>query len=474
MIVVGDCFDVLPTLDAESIDACVTDPPYGIGFMGREWDTFKPGQVKQPDRLVKGDPIVSDNPNLNGRRRSPAISPSQIGYDYSTKGLRAFQDWTEQWAREVLRVLKPGGYLLVCGAPRSFHRMTCGIEDAGFEVRDCLSWLFGQGFPKSLDVAKALDRHLGKPREVAGRGEVVDRTALDFGGATGKAKNGLRAEWVETAPNTDAAAAWVGWGTALKPGWEPVVMARKPLRGTVAANVERFGTGAINVDGCRLAFASDEDKAAVATGAAAQRTSQDAHGNGRGVASFQHSTQQRGLESLPAYLAKQDLGRWPANVVLDEEAAAMLDEQAGYCLKPEAGYGDSGGASRFFYVAKPSRGERDLGCDGLRLRTPGECTDRKEGTAGLDNPRAGAGRTGGGRNIHPTVKPLALMRWLVRLVTPPNGVVLDPFMGSGTTGMACAAENVGFIGIERELEYVEIAKRRILAIAPLFHDEVRA
>lgn len=423
----GDCMEVLRTFPEASIEACVTDPPYGIGFMGREWDTFKPDVPrKQAERLVKGERIVSDNPNLNGRRRSPAISESQIFYDYSPDGLRRFQTWTADWGREVLRVLKPGGYALVCGAPRAFHRMACGIEDAGFEIRDCLTWLYGQGFPKSLNLGD-------------------------------------------------------GVGTALKPGWEPIILARKPFKGSLSRNVENHGTGGLNIDACRLDGTPRE------TGNREGEPSADRDYSKRGSTNFAMKPGPRGGD---------EMGRWPANVALDEDAAAMLDEQSGELVsganptrrgsdkfrgiyQPFKGQAecdpargeDSGGASRFYYVAKPSREERDFGIYDLRPRSGGEATDRKDGSAGLNNPRAGAGRTGGARNFHPTVKPVELMRWLVRLVTPSDGTVLDPFAGSGTTGMACRYEHRSFIGIEREAEYIEIAKRRIDAVAPLFSAE---
>jgi site-specific DNA-methyltransferase (adenine-specific) len=388
MIHCGDLFDLLQALDANSVDAGVTDPPYGIGFMGREWDTFKPGTGKtrrlmHPRERVAAAQIVSDNPNIHGRHRSPALSPSQIDYDYSTAGLRGFQSWTEQWAREVLRVLKPGAYLVVCGAPRSHHRMMCGIEDAGFVVRDCFAWLFGSGFPKN--------RNLGDGR-----------------------------------------------GTALKPAHEPIALAWKPFKGSITANVEKWGTGALNIDACRV---GEDDTRRVKEG-------------GRGQ--FPHEDDAWTPKTVTV---GSDSGRWPANVLLDEEAAAALDEMTGELqsgsytgersadkfrdlynnfagTKAERGReGSVGGASRFYYVAKPSREERDYGCR---------------------------------RNDHPTVKPIELMRWLVRLVTPPHGTVLDPFMGSGTTGMACRYELREFIGIEREAAYVRIAERRIAAVAPLF------
>ena len=421
----GDCIEQMRLLDAESVDALVSDPPYGIGFMGREWDTFKPSvaEQKQGLRQINKSEHYSRkekraaNPNLKGRTVDGAISSSQIEYDYSVTGLRAFQAWTELWAREAFRVLKPGAHAVVCGAPRAYHRMASGLEDAGFEIRDCLAWLFGSGFPKSLNLGEGL-------------------------------------------------------GTALKPAHEPIVLARKPFKGTVKGNVEKFGTGALNIDAARI---GDEGGCAGAT-----KGEQVVNCYGKNL---------NGEFGQPV----PGLGRWPANVALDEIAAMVLDEQsgelvdgvavnrnrteraespAGYgsrnVIPVDVGYGGSGGASRFYYVAKPSREERDYGCVGLAQRTAGECTDRREGSDGLKNPRAGAGRTGGGRNFHPTVKPVELMRWLVKLVTPINGTVIDPFLGSGTTGMACVYEQRGFIGIEKEAEYLEIARARIAAVAPLF------
>lgn len=423
VIIHGNCLDVLRTLEPDSIDACVTDPPYGIGFMGREWDTFKPG--KEQKRIVTNRAKDSDNPNLKGRTRGPASSPSAVEYDYTIGGLRAFQVFTAEWAVEVLRVLKPGAYLVVFAAPRSYHRMACGLEDAGFVIRDKFSWLFGQGFPKNYNLGD-------------------------------------------------------GKGTALKPAHEPIALAWKPFKGSIKACHEKHGTAALNIEACRL------------------EGTPRATGNREGEASAERSYAERGSTNFamkPGPRGGDEMGRWPSNVLLDEDAAAMLDEQTGELVsgavrtiagesfggawRESEGRNDaakrtvdtfrpasSGGASRFFYVAKPSREERDFGTEGLTLRPRDE--SRKDGNPGGDNPRNRGLQPRG--NFHPTVKPVELMRWLVRLVTPPDGLVLDPFLGSGTTGMACQYEHRRFLGIEREADYIEIAKRRIAAVAPLFQD----
>jgi DNA modification methylase len=368
-------------------------------------------------------------------------------YDFSLKGNRAFQVWTQQWAVEAFRVLKPGGHLLAFAGTRTYHRMAAGIEDAGFEIRDCLAWMYGSGFPKSLDVSKAIDKGAGHWRGRAG--------------AVASENGSMSAPNYERTDKGDpvtAAAAWDGWGTALKPAFEPIVLARKPLIGTIAANVLHHGTGALNVDGCRIEGGSEYD---VMPGGD-PCTTNVAFGSGLGVSNGAH-----------------DLGRWPANVLLDEDAAAALDEQTGELAsganptrrgsdkfrgvfadfagqeecEPARG-ADSGGASRFFYVAKASRAERNAGLDAVVCGT----TDDGRHTS-IDNPflRGETER----KNIHPTVKPIALMRHLVRLVTPPGGTVLDPFLGSGTTGIAASLEGLSFIGCERENDYMRIAEARI-------------
>lgn len=451
----GDNREVLRSMPSDSVDSIVSDPPYELGFMGKRWDS------------------------------------TGIAYDVTL--------WTE-----CLRVLKPGGHLLAFGGSRTYHRLAVAIEDAGFEIRDCIMWLYGSGFPKSLAVDKAIDRQRhdreqiyqvtawiramrdraglsngdidkafgfhgmaghwtssasqpavptidqippllalfgmtlddvpddvrtliwtlngrkGQPGEAWFQREVITEKRTDmFGeyevedvrrsGIANKEENvrhtigaSKSVEIKETAPATPLAQQWQGWGTALKPAHEPIVVARKPLQGTVADNVQAWGVGALNIDGCRVGG---------------------------------------------------DAGRWPANIILDEEAAQMLDEQSGgsvstntprNCVKIDtffkgknlmdtARHSDSGGASRFFYVAKASKAEREAGLDISATRA----------------------------NHHPTVKPIALMRYLVRMVTPKGGIVLDPFMGSGTTGCAAMLEGMRFIGIDITLEYKDIAERRI-------------
>ena len=339
----GDCLDVLATLPDNSVDSIVTDPPYGLSFMGKTWD-----------------------------------------YDVPSVAI---------W-EQCLRVLKPGGHLLAFAGTRTQHRMACRIEDAGFEIRDMIAWVYGSGFPKSLDVSKAIDKAAGVEREVVGS-KVTGRA---LGGSNWRDDDAGGQEVVPiTAPATEAARQWSGWGTALKPALEPITMARKPLSGTVAETVLQHGTGAINVDGCRVAHGDDVDMNAV--------NRQQAEGTGRAV----------GKSFIGAMLGKEvpmykPGGRWPANIIHDGSNEAALALKSG---------------ARFFYTAKAGKDDRE--------------TD----------------------NNHPTVKPTTLMAYLCRLVTPPGGTVLDPFMGSGSTGKAATVNGFRFIGIERDPEYHKIAQARI-------------
>ena len=409
----GDCLDLLRKMPDCSVDAVVTDPPYGLRFMGCKWDCSVPG--------------------------------------------------VEVWA-ECLRVLKPGGHLLAFAGTRTQHRMAVNIEDAGFEIRDMIAWVYGNGFPKNLDVSKAIDKRGGSiagfeqfrdevraamkrngvgrtqlqaalgnymlhhyltagsqpavpnlrdyriirdtvqlgsefdalfndeaEREVVGQQKVHDLKENRPVAISAQGKDKTTHKIIDiTAPATEAAKQWQGWGTALKPALEPITVARKPLTGTVAENVLKHGTGGINIDGCRVT------------------------GNG------------------------SELGRWPANLIHDgsEEVAGLL-----------------GSSARFFYCPKASKSDRDEGCgDSLNMRVDAHSQEN-----GMDTcPR---------RNHHPTVKPTALMRYLCCLVTPSGGSILDPFMGSGSTGKAAVLEGFGFIGIECEAEYIEIARARIVSAA---------
>ena len=464
---------ILSQLPDASVDACVTDPPYELGFMGKGWDA------------------------------------TGIAYD------------VDLW-REVWRVLKPGGHLLAFGGTRTWHRLACAIEDAGFEVRDSIAWMYGSGFPKSLDVSKAIDKqrtedrapvdavrawlnarrleagfshdavnkHFGHAsngggsssawmtnptsralptweqwqalKALFGFGDEMDAEVWRLNGRKGKPGDNFEAREVlservaiveggkggwadmvasgrfkpgekvirDTAPATDAARTWQGWGTALKPAFEPIVVARKPLSGTVAGNVLAHGTGALNIDACRVESSE--------TWIGSNEASTSANGYGPGDTDGWQGHWTKRSQSHAS-------GRWPANVVLDEDQAAALDQQSGESLsrigKPRsadsgdgwgmtatgAEYDDLGGASRFFYVAKADASER---------------------------PKVGG-------VAHPTVKPLALMRWLVRLVTPPGGVVLEPFAGSGTTVEACLLEGFRCVAIEKGDEYLPLIEARI-------------
>lgn len=419
----GDCRDLMAQMPESSVDAIVTDPPYGIGFMGKAWDrpTIDAGASDREERGPSAARLAT------GRKTSGFVPSDYAGaYDFSAKGNHAFQVWCESWASEAIRVLKPGGHMLVCGSPRTYHRLTCGLEDAGFEIRDCLQWLFGSGFPKSLDVVRAIDTAAGAVCAIDG-------------------------------PNPSDE--WEGWGTALKPAYEPVVLARKPLQGTVAGNIAQYGVGGLNIDATRIGTADDRSRPP-----------------GRNVGTvLSNST----LAIRANVSESHPLGRWPANVLLDAEAARLLDAMSGPRTaggnlngdepsKPLGGqdiygdmtgrhewasYADLGGASRFFYTAKSSRREREFGLDDLDPIRRSDGRDKD-----IENPRL---RATARRNDHPTVKPVELMGWLCRLITPPGGLVLDPFLGSGSTGMAALDEGFRFMGIDLDAHYIEIARRRI-------------
>ncbi len=342
--------------------------------------------------------------------------------------------------QECLRVMKPGAHGLVWSLPRTSHWTATALEDAGFEVRDVVTHLFGQGFPKSLNISKAIDKAAGAERVVLGPDPYAKNHPNKSGSSVGQLYGEDSRGRGITAPSTNAAKQWQGFGTALKPAAEFWILIRKPLsEKTVAANVLKWGCGGLNIDGSKIGFASKEDKAAAAA-AAAKRASKDQNNNRTGYGKFN-----KGPESIQPYLDQLDNGRFPSHLILDEEAAAALDEQSGTLksgfrsegVRKGLGYqgakGDggpaigasAGGASRFFYCAKISPSER------------------------------------GKDNKHPTVKPQKLMSYLIKLVTPPGGVVLDAFMGSGSTGVAAKREGFRFIGIEQDPVYFAIAKERI-------------
>lgn len=509
----GDCLDVLAGLGDACVDAVVTDPPYGLEFMGKDWDA--PWRDERTDKrgVVDPDEWGGSNPYSRARIRTAA---AHYGGDPAAVG-RSFQRWCEMWAAECLRVLKPGGHLLSFGGTRTWHRLACAVEDAGFEVRDSIAWLYGSGFPKSLDVSKAIDRAAGelKPEGVA----------FNVAGNAHNDKLGAppTSGYAPPAPVTPGAVKWQGWGTALKPAFEPIVVARKPLAGTVAANVLAHGTGALNIDGCRV---STTDKLG---GGANKSESNDTRHEGynrpwRDDPEAQRAKAERSLENTAK---AEDLGRWPSNAVLDAAAAAEVDRQSGFTKDgtavhgnhkpdtggygstigyvpgaPDAGYGGAGGASRFFPVFRDEDERRwppnvvlDEGAaagvdeqSGVTTNTRhmsykrggGEFVDgiasqpergwhvTETGGASRYFPtfryqaKASTGeRPEAGGVAHPTVKPLELMRWLVRLVTPPGGTVLEPFAGSGTTAEACVHEHRNCIAIEREGDYIPLIVARL-------------
>lgn len=562
MILTGDCVELMATLDADSVDAIVTDPPYGLEFMGKEWDSF--ATVRRKDELT---------PSGEGHSTSagPYLAHSVNKY-VAGAPMQAFH---YEWAREAFRVAKPGAHLLAFGGTRTYHRLASAIEDAGWEIRDCLVWAYASGFPKSLDVSKAIDKARTEDREaiesvaaflrdalttsgikqeeferLAGLGYNsacnftqpnrksfgvprwvlwgTFKTILNFGdsmdaevwrlngrkgkpgdnwelrpvtgdagplweswernaGLEGKARSGERRD----EPATDAAKRWSGWGTALKPAWEPIVMARKPLVGTVAANVLAYGTGALNIDGTRIAGAA-----------------------GNGVWGSSNETANPTFNASPTkheYRSEQNAaGRWPANLILtdplfdggvdgvvgggtqsDNDTGPRIAVRGGHKFGGDKGqndtlpglwHGDTGTYSRFFLIPKAARSDREpvlrgqvaeiapvgggpsgaLACAECGRLISGQ--EWQTGELSCGHPREAAYRpkpNAPRANAHPTVKPVELMRHLVRLVTPPGGTVLDCFLGSGTTAIAAELEGFAWIGIEKEAEYVAIAEARL-------------
>jgi len=430
-IIQGDCIKKIKQMPENSVDAIITDPPYGLEFMGKSWDKFK----KSTDNIetCKNNPYYRSN--IRHRIKAGISQP-------------ALQQFCFRWATECLRVLKPGGFLLSFGGTRTHHRLVCGIEDAGFEIRDTIMWLYGSGFPKSLNIGKQIDKLQGNEREVVG----IGKTERKAGGIFVEENEGKR---ITTKENSE----YEGWGTALKPAVEPIVVARKPLsEKNVALNVLKWGTGGINIDACRI---NSSEKLARPINQADNK--------------IYGKYEQFGNPNEPQ-------GRFPANIILDEQAGKMLDEQSGktgafapvksgqkewggeiyHKFKTSGDDGKTfydkgklGGASRFFYCAKASKSEKELGCEDLEdkeIYPQNNSIERKDinFTSNIKT-----------KNNHPTVKPIKLMEYLIKLVSREGAMVLDPFIGSGTTAIACLKLNRKFIGIEKEEEYVKIAKARI-------------
>jgi hypothetical protein len=400
----GDCLEKLKCLEDESVDSLVTDPPAGISFMGKDWDDDKGGR----DQWVA---------------------------------------WMTSVMSECLRVLKPGAHGLVWALPRTSHWTATALEDAGFEVRDVVTHLFGTGFPKSMDISKAIDKAAGAEREIIGEGQAFGKGSLRN---KSRVEQGYRPTELNpeggstqiTAPSTEAAKQWAGWGTALKPASEHWILVRKPLEAkhTVAANILKHGVGGINIDASRVETSDNLNGDAYCKGEERMRDNYSNTDSDAGASMFQFR------KGIGEYVQPQ--GRFPANLILDEEAAKALDEQSGV-LKTNPGKAKTahkaglfgvgtqvgrvlsedseGGVSRFFYVAKASKSDK------------------------------------GENNTHPTVKSRALMSYLIKLVTPPGGVVLDPFMGSGSTGVAALSNDFLFVGIEKENTYYVIAEGRIMS-----------
>lgn len=483
-IIQGDAIEELKKLDENSVDSVVTDPPYGLEFMGKDWDKF--GVSKARAKRLLG----SDNKGTNDRFFDHRKGAEKRGrYTELTINERnAFQEFSYQWAKECLRVLKPGGHLLSFGGARTYHRMVCGVEDAGFEIRDTIMYLYGSGFPKSHNIGKAVDKMQGNERKVIGKDPNSAPDLRDVGKISkekigidklsfGQVQNAKRKELKLTKGNSK----WEGWGTALKPAVEPIVLARKPIsEKTIAKNVLKWGTGGLNIDRCRVEYKNEKDF---------NDTLKSNTGNIAG-GTFKCSSKKMAKEEVI-----KPQGRFPANIIhdgSDEVVRGFPKANQGHWSKTKTqGYGKFGGgqseyqgagrkdnikksAARFFYCAKASKFERNKGLEGFEEKvgkiihnrrckkckhqevSGSPCKCKKPDWEILKQERKAA-------NYHPTIKPISLMCYLIRLITPLKGIVLDCFTGSGSTLIAAKIDGFNWLGIEKEEDYVKIARARIKA-----------
>jgi DNA modification methylase len=403
----GDCLEQMKTLDDNSVDSIVSDPPYGISFMAKKWD-----------------------------------------YDVPS---------VEVW-KEAMRVLKPGGHALIACGTRTQHRMVCNIEDAGFEIRDVVSWIYGSGFPKSLNISKAIDKAAGAEREKI----MVPTKKGNHAGQAGDIALGASGMTDISEPATDEAKQWDGWGTALKPACEFFTLARKPLsEKTIAANVLKWGTGGINIDGCRVGTEEITVKGGSKSGKfefCANYTEVNQTNTGRFPANLIHDGSQEVLDLFPETNPSKAASRGLQHSGKHGGICEGGDIKQG--TDSVRGHNDNGGsAARFFYCPKASKKDRNEGCEGFEdkevLLGHNQAACPKLTKDGKPN------KTITNKNTHPTVKPTALMSYLCRLITPTGGVVLDPYMGSGSTGKAAVREGFSFVGCELDEDYFQIAKSRV-------------
>lgn len=432
----SDCLELMRHMEENSIDAIVTDPPYALTGVSRN-----------------GSPRNNDPSTPYGRTKLGGPSGGFMGKAWDA-ALPSIDVW-----QEALRVIKPGGHLVCFGGTRTYHRLACAVEDAGWEIRDCLMWIYGSGFPKSLNVSKAIDKEVGVERAMIGHTKAGSSSLH----RVTRVEQGYRESLTDvtpdaldiTAPNSDAAKQWDGWGTALKPAYEPILLARKPLNGTVAQNVVKWGTGAVNIDACRVETDENLQGSTV-------------RNDIRGGAFASGHKMNPG--DIPDY-EQNPLGRWPANVIHDgsDEVLDVFPEAPGQCADAkidgtERKNQNVYGAMRYGRTGEPSADSVNAGLVGFNMRPGLRRLDAGSAARFFYTAKASSSERNGPlgiKNSHPTVKPLALMTYLLKLVVQPGGTALDPYMGSGSTLVAAKELGLRGIGIDREDEYITIAAKRL-------------